>query len=184
MPPDARIIDSGCGTGYYSAALLARRPAAIALEMDASVDAVRMAVSATRMPGLVADVWKPWPVRDDVADVVLCVFAPRHPAEGARVLVPGGRAIVVTPLPDHLGELRTRGAILDIEPDKIERLDAAHAAAFDLESRRDIRYRLELSAEQADLAAAMGPSGYHERERVDAALTVTVAMTVSVFRRC
>ena len=43
------------------------------------------------------DVFRPFPLADGVADVVLDVFAPRNPAEFHRVLRPTGRLIVVRP---------------------------------------------------------------------------------------
>jgi 23S rRNA (guanine745-N1)-methyltransferase len=185
LPRDAvDVVDSGCGTGYYAAELLARRESLRLLELDVSLDAVVLAARATAAPGVVTDVWRPLPVRSERADVVLCVFAPRNADEFARVLRPHGRLVVVTPAPAHLGELRERGRLIGIQPDKLDHLDEALGSRFALERRLPLAYGLTLGeAEIVDLAG-MGPSGHHEAHP-DAPVRgaeVTVAVDVSVYR--
>jgi SAM-dependent methyltransferase len=71
-----RIVDIGCGTGYYLAGILSSRPEARALAVDISPAAVARTVR--RFPaveGLVADVWAPLPIRDASADMILNVFS-------------------------------------------------------------------------------------------------------------
>ncbi|MDM4763981.1 methyltransferase domain-containing protein [Galbitalea sp. SE-J8] len=181
VPADARMLDAGCGTGYYSSALLRDRPGAIALELDASTDAVRVAVGATGMPGLVADIWRPWPVRDAAADAVLCVFAPRNPAETARVLADGGRFVVVTPTPRHLAELRVGGAMLDVPEDKLERVGESLAPLFAPVHHEVVEATLRLDADDAARAADMGPAGHHPDRPAPPAGPVTLSVDVSVF---
>ena len=180
----ADIIDSGCGTGYYAGELLARRPHSRLLELDVSVDAVTIAVRATGAPGVVADVWQPLPVRSRRADLVLCVFAPRNAPEFARVLRPDGRLVVVTPAANHLEQLRERGRLIGMQPDKLEHLDAALGDRFTLERRRSTTYELQLDETEVNDLAAMGPSGHHADRtatNTGSATTVTVAVDVSVY---
>ena len=179
------LVDSGCGTGYYAAELLARRPALRALELDVSADAVVGAVRATGAPGVVADVWRALPVRSERADAVLCVFAPRNAAEFARVLRPGGRLVVATPAPQHLAQLRDSGRLIGMQADKLDRLDDTLAPWFSLDARRSSRFDLELSDTEVDEISAMGPSGHHGALSDDRAVstTVTVAIDVSVYTR-
>ena len=179
--PGVRILDSGCGTGYYLARLLAERPAAAALALDASTDAVAMTIVETGASGLVADVWQPSAVRDAAADVVLCVFAPRNSAEFARVLAPGGRLVVVTPRENHLEELRNTGELIGIQPDKLASLDAGLAASFELVDRRSLEYPRDLDVTARTLVAAMGPTGHHDRESPKTGGTITVAVDLSVY---
>ncbi|HEY5861011.1 MAG TPA: methyltransferase domain-containing protein, partial [Actinomycetota bacterium] len=74
----ARIADLGCGTGYYSAAVARTLPAATFLLADRSPDAVRISLRALpHATGVVLDLWRPLPIRDDTVDVALNVFAPR-----------------------------------------------------------------------------------------------------------
>ena len=184
--PHQRILDSGCGTGYYLAHLLAARPGAKALALDAATDAVAMTVAATSgaaspAAGLVADVWQPSAVRDDAADVVLCVFAPRNTAEFARVLAPGGRLVVVTPRQDHLEQLRATGEMIGIQPGKLAALDAGLSDSFGLVDRQSLIYSRELDLAARTLVAAMGPSGHHHREAPTCGGTITIAVDISVY---
>jgi 23S rRNA (guanine745-N1)-methyltransferase len=182
--PSVSILDSGCGTGYYLARLLESRTDAAALALDASADAVALTVAATGSPGLVADVWKPLPVRSEVADVVLCVFAPRNAVEFARVLSPAGRLLVVTPQPTHLAELRERGAVLGIQDDKLEKLDASLAAQFALETRESLRFDIVVDEATGALLAGMGPAGHHAGAAARGSAyagPVTVAVDASVY---
>jgi len=180
---DTSILDSGCGTGYYLRHMLGARPGASGLALDASAAAVTLAVSASGSPGLVADVWRELAIRSHRADVITCVFAPRNAAEFARVLRPGGRLVVVTPSPGHLAELRAEGRLLGMQEDKLGQLDASLDGLFALERRESLDYPVRLSPAEADLVAAMGPSGHHE---LGAAPTtgdrdVRVAVDLSVF---
>ena len=177
------VVDSGCGTGYYAAALLARRPSTSLLELDVSLDAVTLAARATGAPGLVADVWRPLPVRSGRADAVLCVFAPRNADEFSRVIRPGGVLVVVTPAPQHLEQLRERGRLIGIQPDKLEHLDDTLGLRFALHRRESLAYDVTLTPDEVDDLAGMGPSGYHAAHPHHSAdeTTVTVAVDVSVY---
>jgi len=185
--PGLRILDSGCGTGYYLACLLERRDDWQALALDVSVDAVAVATRTADSPGLVADVWQPLAVRDRRADVVLCVFAPRNVSEFARVLDTEGRLIVVTPARSHLEQLRDAGRVIGMQEDKLAHLDATLGGAFRLDRRESLEYAVELDGAEVDSLASMGPSGHHgpvdgppgspQADRT----TVTVAVDVSSY---
>ena len=93
-----RIVDVGCGTGYYLAGVLDQLPGARGLGLDTSAHALRTAARVHDRAAAVAwDVFRPFPLADRVADVVLNVFAPRNPEEFHRVLRPSARLIVVRP---------------------------------------------------------------------------------------
>lgn len=182
------IIDSGCGTGYYLGEALRSRPGSRALALDASVDAVALTVAASRglgdLTGLVADIWKPLPVRAGSADVVLCVFAPRNADEFARVLRADGSLIVVTPRAAHLAELRDAGTMLDIQADKLEHLDARLGERFTLLRREAVEYERALDGATQRLVAAMGPAGHHDRPDSPTAPVaghITIAVDVSTY---
>jgi len=88
----ARVLDAGCGTGYYLRQVLSHLPEARGLALDRASAAVRLATrSSERINGLVADTWQALPVRDGVSDVVLNIFSPRNPPEFQRVLSPEAR---------------------------------------------------------------------------------------------
>jgi 23S rRNA (guanine745-N1)-methyltransferase len=189
LPTAARqsIVDSGCGTGYYLSELLARRDDWRALALDVSVDAVAMAVRSAggNTAGVVADVWQALPVRDDSADVVLCVFAPRNAAEFARTLRPHGRLVVVTPAENHLVQLRESGRVIGMQGDKLAHLDGALDGFFALDARRRLEYDVDLLPHEVQSLAGMGPSGHHTPAQAPPAAErtpVTVAVDVSSYR--
>ncbi|MET4581144.1 23S rRNA (guanine745-N1)-methyltransferase [Conyzicola nivalis] len=182
------IVDSGCGTGYYLTELLARRDDWRALALDVSVDAVAMAVrsAGAQTAGVAADVWRALPVRDDSADVVLCVFAPRNAAEFARLLRPHGRLVVVTPAENHLVQLRESGRVIGMQSDKLAHLDDALSDLFAVDDRRRLEYDVDLLPHAVRSLAGMGPSGHHgtaETPSDAGSARVTVAVDVSSYRR-
>lgn len=100
------VADLGAGTGYYLAGVLARLAAHAGLALDISKYAMHAAAGAHPRIGAVrCDAWRRLPVAEEVADLVLNVFAPRDGAELRRILRPSGSLLVVTPGPEHLSDL-------------------------------------------------------------------------------
>jgi 23S rRNA (guanine745-N1)-methyltransferase len=162
----ATVLDAGTGTGHYLRAVLDRalfdRTPVAAIGLDISKFALRRAAKMNpEAVNLACDVWQPLPVADDAVDAVTVVFAPRNAAEFARVLRPGGRLIVVTPRPGHLGEIAGQTGMLEIEPAKDERLAASLAGRFAAVTARDLDIRLALTPDDAARLALMGPAGHH-----------------------
>jgi 23S rRNA (guanine745-N1)-methyltransferase len=187
------VLEPGAGPGWYLARLLAGLAGAgvraRGLALDISVAACRRA--AVRTAGspvgvLVADVWGPLPVRSGTIDTVLSVFAPRHAAEFARVLAPGGRLVVVSPLPDHLAGLRAAWGLLDVEPGKQERLASVLSEHLVPAGASEVRFAVEPApALLADLVA-MGPNAFHAPGPdvpTPAPPRVEAAVQVAVWRR-
>ncbi len=156
------VVDAGAGTGQYVAAALDALPGAIGIATDVSVAASkRSAVAHRRLASVAADTWKGLPIRDGAVDVVLCVFAPRNPAEFARVLAPGGHLVVVTPEQGHLRALRAGYGLLDLDPDKDERLERSLAEMFELVASERLTRPVDATAEQVADVIAMGPNAFH-----------------------
>jgi 23S rRNA (guanine745-N1)-methyltransferase len=185
------VVDVGAGTGYYLAAVLDRLPGRVGLALDASRFAVRRAAHAHRRIGAVrCDAWRQLPVADGAAALALNVFAPRNGAELRRILAPGGRLLVVTPMLDHLGELAGPLGLLTIDRRKDERLAATLGPHFELAARREHRVRLRLGRDAVGALAAMGPSSWHMDgsalagavARLPDPAPVTLAVTLSVYR--
>ncbi|AXB44266.1 putative RNA methyltransferase [Amycolatopsis albispora] len=181
------IVDAGAGTGYYLAEALTEQSHGLAL--DVSAVALRRAAKAHPAIGAaVWNLWEPWPVADQAADVVLNVFAPRNAPEFRRVLRPGGALVVVSPNPGHLAELGS--AVLGIGEDKEQRLDSSLAAHFTLDHREEISYPLRLEPAEVRHVVGMGPAAHHlhrdgRAERLaefTEPVDVTASFTVSVFR--
>jgi 23S rRNA (guanine745-N1)-methyltransferase len=188
---DGPAVEVGAGTGYYLAAVTgppgaadrdgaartgvpggrtgiggAEGAARTGLALDSSRYAVRRAARLPGVAGVLAAAWSPLPVADRVAAAVLSVFAPRNPAELARILLPGGRVVVVTPAPDHLTELRNAVALLAVDEGKSARVAASFAALapplrlvqLDL---APLRYPVLLPRGDVGRLVAMGPTARH-----------------------
>ncbi|MGH1527327.1 methyltransferase domain-containing protein [Leifsonia sp. L25] len=182
LPPGARVLDAGAGTGHYLRAVLAASPGTVGLAMDLSPTAVARAVrSSPDIDGLVADTWRPLPVRSHSVDAVLDVFAPRNLAEFHRVLQPGGTLAVVVPRADHLASLRETGGMLDIPTDKAEDVIAAADALYAPLAREHIDYALTLDDALRRALAAMGPSARHADAAPAEAATTTVSVDLLTF---
>lgn len=106
-----RILDAGCGDGWYLAGLLERLSenglAAEALGIDISRDAVRAAArrcgsdASFAVAGVTA-----LPVSDGSCDLILSLFAPVCLSEFGRVLRRGGLLLRAHPLERHLYALK------------------------------------------------------------------------------
>ncbi|GAB3822346.1 methyltransferase domain-containing protein [Tessaracoccus terricola] len=179
-----RLLEVGAGTGHHLAAALDASPGALGLASDVSPAAARRAAKAhPRMAAVVADTWAGLPLADASVDAVACVFAPRNPAEFARVLQPGGTLVVVVPGPDHLVELRRRHGLLDVGADKLVEVTAQLREHFSPAATVEVRRRLQLREAEATALVAMGPNAFHAApERVPAA-DVTLQVGVAAFTR-
>lgn len=156
------VVDAGAGTGEYLAAVLDGLPGRQGLALDISKFAARRAARVhPRVGALVCDTWAGIPLRDHVAALVLCVFAPRNAEGFARVLAPGGALAVVTPTPRHLAELVEPLGLLAVDPQKDERLDHALGGHFVREAEEAVEVGLLLSREDAATLALMGPAARH-----------------------
>jgi 23S rRNA (guanine745-N1)-methyltransferase len=187
------VVDVGCGTGYYLGRLRDRLLADGAAPpclfgTDVSKHAVRTAAKAHRdATFLVADTRTGIPLADHTAVAVLDVFAPREPAELARLLAPDGLLVVVTPGPAHLAELADRVALVGIQPEKQRAVADGLAPWFRPRRTRRLRYPMELTGPAAAELARMGPSAWHltpaalaGAERLDR-LTVTADFHVGTY---
>jgi 23S rRNA (guanine745-N1)-methyltransferase len=182
------VVDVGAGTGHHLAAVLDALPEARGIAIDASPAALRRAARAhERAAAVGADAWKPLPLRDGIATIVLSVFAPRNPDEMARILAPGGTLLAVTPTTRHLYELVGPLGLLSVPDDKEDRLDAQLEGHLTLTARRPLEHSMFLTREEATQLVRMGPSAWHVDDEAVAAglaalpepLTVTASMTLS-----
>ena len=184
------VVDVGAGPGWYLDRVLAgfdshgRAGRGVALDVSPAA-ARRAARSRTEVGAVVADAWSRLPLRSAGVDVALSVFAPRQPAELARVLRPGGLALVVSPLPEHLAALREAWGLLDVEPGKQERLSATFGEHLRPVAEVDVRYTATLGPAALEDLVGMGPNAFHHGPgaHVDAPDAVEVAVRLSTWQR-
>lgn len=116
FPDGARLLDAGCGEGYYSVGLVGAGFSVMGFDLSRyAVDAAARRARADRCRQAppcesqtlfgVGSVFE-LPLQDACADGVVNVFAPCAPAEYARVLQPGGKLIVAGAGAEHLMGLK------------------------------------------------------------------------------
>lgn len=178
-----RIVEVGAGTGYYLGRALEANPSCEGLATDVSVAAAKRAArSHPRASAIVADTWAGLPLQDGAVDAVLCVFAPRNPAEFARVLMPGGRLVVAVPTPAHLADLRAEYGLLGVAEDKTAAV-LASLPGWRLRHLDTLVQPLTLAPEEVADLIAMGPNAFHGHHRVTVAKSTTLAVNVMTLTR-
>jgi 23S rRNA (guanine745-N1)-methyltransferase len=159
---DGVIVDVGAGIGHYLAAALEALPGRTGVALDLSTHAARRSARVSPdVVSVVCDAWTGLPVSDGAAAVVMNVFAPRNPAEFARILNVRGALVTATPRREHLSELVESLGLVTVEPDKDERLETALGGYFRRHSVRAVTTTLALSRADAAAIVLMGPSARH-----------------------
>ncbi|MFF3115336.1 putative RNA methyltransferase [Kitasatospora sp. NPDC057904] len=190
--PEGLVADLGAGTGHYLAHVLDALPGRPGAALDISKYALRRAAKAhPRIGAVVCDAWRPLPLLDGSAGLMLNVFAPRNGPEIRRVLRPGGTLLLVSPTPRHLRELVAALGLLSVDEDKQRRIDEKLGPYLTPEGRREVEFTLRLGPQDVRTVVGMGPSAWHtDPERLAAALAglpepveVTASVTVAVYRR-
>jgi len=161
---NAKILDIGCGEGYYTSIVAKKceeKLAKIAV-FDISKDAVKeTAKKRCAEEYAVASAYH-MPVADESFDVALNLFSPLAPNEVCRCLRAGGHFIMVIPGEEHLYGLKAK--VYDT-PYKNEVADTA-LEGFSLVSSEELKYELNLDTE-SDIRALfmMTPYAYRTNEK-------------------
>ncbi|WP_175935253.1 methyltransferase domain-containing protein [Corynebacterium sp. Marseille-P4321] len=160
---DPAILEVGAGTGYYLAHTLDSIEGARGVGLDVSVPAAKhLAKAHPRIGAVVADVWEQLPLRTGSIHAIAVVFAPRNPAEFARVLHDDGEAVILVADQGHLDELREPLGILGVEEGKVERLleqSKGHLVAVG--EPETIEFPMQLEREAIAAQVGMSPSARH-----------------------
>ena len=172
------IIDSGCGSGYYTNCIENGLtdlgiPHSI-YAYDVSKDAVQCTASKNKNINLcVASVFS-MPYSDGCADAVCCIFSPLNIPEFRRVLKPGGLFIEVIPNPEHLIELKR---ILYEHPYE-NTVSENGREGFDLLFESNVKRTVNLNANETANLFAMTPYFYRTsiegRERLHRITSLSV----------
>ncbi len=159
------ILDAGCGEGYYLGRLqqsLSQKEQLCFLGLDIAKDGIRMAAKRYQTASfVVANIKERLVIADQAIHVLLNIFAPRNPAEFARVMVPGGRLIVVIPGPRHLTQLRAVLPLLQIEENKEQHVLEQFRQHFALLETVPVSYELDLQAREIQQLVMMTPNYWH-----------------------
>ncbi|AOA59446.1 putative RNA methyltransferase [Acinetobacter larvae] len=162
-----RILDIGCGEGYYTAAM--RDVVQHCIGVDIAKRAVQVAAKTRQDVTWVVGTGATLPVLDHSLDLCSSLFSPIPVDEIVRVLKPKGYLLVVRPAAEHLYAMRE--ALFEMvnlhEPDKII---APLAADFALCQQREIRADLLLNQQQLKDLIAMTPYAYKAKAERRAAL--------------
>ena len=180
------LLDVGCGEGSYTGALAA--VAAQVIGLDIAKPAIRLAARRFPGPTWIVGSGTQIPLGSGAIDAVCNLFTQLHVGELARVLKPEGHLLVVTPAADHLWSLRERlfDEVRAHDPDKFL---AALEGAFELRSRREIRFGLELAQPGLRQLLQMTPYAWKARPERRAALEASgmfetqASFTLMLFRR-
>lgn len=191
LPAGAVVLEAGAGTGYYLGQVINSLDGARGIATDLSAAACRRAARLDHRTGaVVADTWAGLPIKDGVVDLVMVIFAPRNPAEFARLLRPGGTLLVAAANDDHLAEVRDRLGLIDIQPGKLQTLRQSLREWFDLQYSEELRYALHLGPAALRDLVLMGPSAHHQPADLPARIAtlpdpsaVTLSVGLSIFRR-
>jgi 23S rRNA (guanine745-N1)-methyltransferase len=192
VAPGGLVADLGAGTGHYLAHVLDALPGRVGAALDISKYALRRAAKAhPRIGAVVCDAWRPLPLRDASADLMLNVFAPRNGPEIRRVLRPGGTLLLVSPTARHLRELVAALGLLSVDEDKQRRIDEKLGPHLTPVEQREVEFTLRLAPQDVRTVVGMGPSAWHtDPDRLAAALAglpdpveVTASVTVAGYRR-
>jgi 23S rRNA (guanine745-N1)-methyltransferase len=182
---DPRILDAGCGEGYYLGRLRQASPRADLAGIDISKWAVKAAARNHKQIAWAVASNKQLPFAKNSLDMILCLFGFPFWESFQRALVDGGSLLLVDPAPDHLWELRE--LIYDkVKTNDLSRIDGALAAGFSVASEETVTFpiALEQNAMIQDLLA-MTPHGYRitaeARERLANLNRLTTKASV-VFR--
>jgi 23S rRNA (guanine745-N1)-methyltransferase len=103
---EPRIVDAGCGEGYYTNRLMQELPAADITGLDISKQALLTAARRNRSVRWFVANSSHLPMADHSLDCILSLFSPLPVGEFSRALKPQGLLAVISTGAGHLLELR------------------------------------------------------------------------------
>lgn len=152
----SRLLDLGCGEGYYSGQIQHQLPQLEQVGIDISKAAIRAA--AKQYPAINFAVASSYqlPFADGYFDSILRIYAPSLDSELQRVLKPGGYLLSVSPAPEHLMQIKAA-----IYPEvRYHSTDIVPIAGFTHCLRQQLSFTLRLPAAALRELVTMVPLGW------------------------
>ena len=180
-----RILDVGCGEGWYSAQLADALGAELT-GLDISKEAVRCAAAKYKGKQWLCATAAHIPVEDGSADLLTSLFALTLPEEFRRVLKPDGYFFQVLAAEDHL--LGLKGIIYDRLTFK-EKETVPELPGFARVKSVPIRFSFTVEGKQVQNLFSMTPHVFRigkagaERLKNTGRLTDTASCVLNVYRR-
>ena len=168
---DARILDIGCGEGYYSRKLQEAYPKATFYAFDLSKESVQLAAKSDaswKVNWFVGDLAH-LPIQSKSIEVILDIFSPANYAEFERVLKAEGVIIKVVPTSSHLKEIR------QLAQDQLTKQSYSNQEILEhfedhcqILSSETISLTKNLTPEERQALLAMTPLLFHvDQEKID-----------------
>ncbi len=158
----ARVLDAGCGEGYYTEALAreleAQGKRALLYGVDISKEAVRLCAKRACAPVTAVASLYELPIASESLDALICFFAPQSELEFHRTLKAGGLLLMAVPDARHLYGMKE---ILYSVPYENEVKDP-HIDGFRLAEEARVCDRITLRS-QSDIAALFSMTPYYYR---------------------
>ncbi|WP_435631532.1 23S rRNA (guanine(745)-N(1))-methyltransferase [Carnimonas bestiolae] len=170
-----RLLDIGCGEGYFTAALAAGFPEAASYGVDISKNAVQKAAKKYPAVSFCVASNHDLPFEDHAFDLIVRTYAPSSDAELTRLISANGQLIIVTPGPDHLRELRER--IYQQVNDHAE--TPSVPLGFTLLDSQRIEHQIAASGAEALDLLTMTPFGWHASDELKSALASETQVALS-----
>ncbi|MBQ6701857.1 MAG: methyltransferase domain-containing protein [Clostridia bacterium] len=177
------VLDAGCGEGYYTSVFAENNKV---YGIDISKEALKAASRRCKNASFaVASIYE-LPFADDSFDACVNIFAPDSPSEYLRILKKGGRLIMVTPMEEHLMELKNA---VYTTPYKNSFVDPERIG-FDIVSSRELKYTVTLESNEEIVSLfCMTPYYYNtspsDRQKLDALekLTTKVEFLITEYQK-
>ena len=180
LQKQSRILDLGCGEGFYSDRLW-KFFESLGTEVqifgiDISKTAVREAAKRNKNIEFCVGSNFKLPYKDASFDTVFSVFAPFDEKELKRVLAPGGRFICVRPASEHLCEL----SALVYEKPQLQGKTLSEISDLKLIEKKSVKYQMQLKTNQ-DITnlVSMTPYYWHLSEEKKAGFSTKENLSVT-----
>lgn len=174
--PDVRVLDIGCGEGYYTAGIAAAfesRPGAEIYGLDVAKIAIKSAAKRYKaIRFCVASSYR-LPFADNSLSAVLRIYAPCKDEELARTIMPGGYLLTVTPAPRHLMQLKA----LIYQEVKLHEENEHPLEAFECVREQRLSYPMSLPPEASQALLQMTPFAWRATDAVRDTLAASESFT-------